>query len=79
MSETTEKTIADAVNDFLASPSHSEEDCHLVFVLYSTLLDMIADNSTLEMENSMLERQIEIAENAIIRLKKETEEPKYLS
>lgn len=79
MSETTEKTIATAVNDFLANPSHSEEDCHLVFILYSTVLDMIADNSTLEMENSMLERQIEIAENAIQRLEKEAKEPKYLS
>ncbi len=79
MSETNTKSVAEAVNDFLASPNHSEEECELVFSLYSTLLDLIADNAVLEMENSMLNRQIEIAENAIQRMEKEAKEPKYLS
>ena len=79
MAETDTKNVADMVNDFLANSSHSEEECLLVFHLYSTLLDMIADNAVLEMENSMLTRQLEIAENAILRMEKEAKEPKYLA
>ena len=79
MENTETKSVAELVNDFLANPIHSEEECQLVFHLYSTLLDLVADNSVIEMENSLLNRQLEIAENAILRMEKEAKEPKYLS
>ena len=71
MELTEKKGLADAVNDFLSNGVHSEEDCALVFTLYSTMLDLATEISVLEMENSMLNRQIDIAENAIVRLNEE--------
>ena len=71
MADTEEKSIAEKVNDFLSNMNHSEEDCFLVFTLYNMVLDLATDNSCLDMEVSMLNRQIDIAERAIIRLNEE--------
>ena len=74
MANTEEKSIVDKVNDFLSDSKHTEEDCALVFTLYGSMLDLATENACLEMENSMLTRQINIAENAILRLNKEKDE-----
>lgn len=71
MADTEKKSIIDMVNDFLADKNHTDEDCTLVFTLYSMLLDSATENAVLEMENSLLEREINIAENAIVRLNEE--------
>ena len=75
--EAKQESIADLVNDFLANTSHSEEDCMLVYALYTLLLDTSVETAGLEMENSLLERRLEIAENAVKRLEKEAKECKY--
>ena len=80
MSEEVQKTsMTDLVNDFLADPASSDESCALVFNLYRTLLEIAQENAVLEMENCLLEREIEIANNTIKKLNKELEEPKYVA
>ncbi len=71
MADTEEKNIAEKVNDFLSNINHSEEDCFLVFTLYNMVLDLATENACLNMEANMLNRQIDIAERAIVRLNEE--------
>lgn len=73
------ETIAERVNDFLIDPNHTDEDCELVFTLYGIILNTMQENAALDMENSLLEREIRIAENALLRLQTEKDKPKYLS
>ena len=74
-----EETMVDRVNDFLTDSNHSDDDCELVFTLYGIILNLANENAVLTMENSLLEREIRIAENAILRMEKEAKEPKYLA
>ena len=48
----------DIVYDFIDDPEHTTEDCTLVTVLYSLIMQLVAENSTLVMELKLLAREL---------------------
>ena len=52
---------------FLDNPNHTQEDCVLVSTLYSTITALISNILQLDFEVRLLDRQLTIAENALLR------------
>ena len=50
--------ILKVINDFIDDPEHTTEDCTLVTVLYSLIMQLVAENSALTMEIKLLAREL---------------------
>ena len=53
--------------NFIDNPNHTEEDCTLVSNLYATIAALVSNIVTLDLEVRLLNRQLTIAEEALLR------------
>ena len=81
MSEEKEMNLIDRVLAFVENEENPDEAVDLVADLYLALSNIAAENAGLEVENSLLNRQLDIAERFIIKMTggKGDNEPHLLS
>ena len=74
-----EKTIVEEVMEFIRNTSNKDSIVEMVATLYDTILELARENGALELENSLLTRQLDIAENHILNMEKDKETKNLLS
>lgn len=68
MAHKKENSLFERAADFIEDSNSDDEAVNLVYELYQLVLALANENGSLELENSMLERQLTIAENYIMSM-----------
>ena len=71
-------SLIEEVTEFIEDEENDDDAVELVSTLYQVLSSLAAENAGLELEVSLLSRQLNIAENYIAKLEKE-KGPRLLS